>query len=51
MIASHPDVQAAATKVRAAYLDLQRDTLVAPVSATSQARRCKWASACSRARR
>lgn len=31
-IASHPDVQAAAAKVRAAYLDLQRDTLVAPVS-------------------
>jgi len=31
-IASQPDVQAAATRVRAAYLDLQRDTLVAPVS-------------------
>ncbi|HEY3520435.1 MAG TPA: EmrA/EmrK family multidrug efflux transporter periplasmic adaptor subunit [Rhodanobacteraceae bacterium] len=31
-IASHPDVQAAAAKVRAAYLDRQRDTLVAPVS-------------------
>ena len=31
-IASHPDVQAAAARVRAAYLDLQRDTLVAPVS-------------------
>jgi len=31
-IASHPDVQAAAAKVREAYLDLQRDTLVAPVS-------------------
>ncbi|HJU26440.1 MAG TPA: efflux RND transporter periplasmic adaptor subunit, partial [Rhodanobacteraceae bacterium] len=31
-IASHPDVQTAAAKVRAAYLDLERDTLVAPVS-------------------
>ncbi len=31
-IASHPDVQAAAARVRSAYLDLQRDTLVAPVS-------------------
>jgi membrane fusion protein (multidrug efflux system) len=31
-VASHPEVQAAAAKVRAAYLDLQRDTLVAPVS-------------------
>ena len=31
-IASHPDVQAAAAKVREAYLDLQRDTLIAPVS-------------------
>ncbi len=31
-ISSHPDVQAAAAKVRSAYLDLQRDTLVAPVS-------------------
>ncbi|SRR5579885_536899 len=31
-IASHPDVAAAAAKVREAYLDLQRDTLVAPVS-------------------
>ena len=31
-IASHPDVQTAAAKVRSAYLDLQRDTLVAPVS-------------------
>ncbi|HET9836433.1 MAG TPA: EmrA/EmrK family multidrug efflux transporter periplasmic adaptor subunit [Rhodanobacteraceae bacterium] len=31
-VASHPEVQAAAAKVRAAYLDLQRDTLLAPVS-------------------
>ena len=31
-IASHPDVQAAAARVRAAYLDRQRDTLIAPVS-------------------
>ncbi|HJU07710.1 MAG TPA: EmrA/EmrK family multidrug efflux transporter periplasmic adaptor subunit [Rhodanobacteraceae bacterium] len=31
-IASHPDVAAAAAKVREAYLDLQRDTLIAPVS-------------------
>jgi membrane fusion protein, multidrug efflux system len=31
-VASQPDVQAAAARVRAAYLDLQRDTLVAPVS-------------------
>ena len=31
-VASHPEVQAAAAKVRAAYLDLQRDTLIAPVS-------------------
>jgi len=31
-IASHPDVKAAAAQVRSTYLDLQRDTLVAPVS-------------------
>ena len=31
-IASHPDVKAAAAQVRSAYLDLQRDTLVAPVT-------------------
>ena len=31
-IASHPEVAAAAAKVREAYLDLQRDTLIAPVS-------------------
>src|SRR6185312_12514193 len=31
-VASHPEVQAAAARVHAAYLDLQRDTLVAPVS-------------------
>ena len=31
-VASHPDVQAAAAKVRAAYLDLQRTSLIAPVS-------------------
>lgn len=31
-IASHPDVMAAAEKVRAAWLDVERTTLVAPVS-------------------
>ena len=31
-VASHPEVQVAAAKLHAAYLDLQRDTLVAPVS-------------------
>ncbi|MDQ2972309.1 MAG: EmrA/EmrK family multidrug efflux transporter periplasmic adaptor subunit [Pseudomonadota bacterium] len=31
-VASQPDVLAAAAKVRAAFLDLQRNTLVAPVS-------------------
>jgi len=31
VVASHPDVQAAAAKLRAAYLDDQRTTLVAPV--------------------
>ncbi|HEX8778133.1 MAG TPA: HlyD family efflux transporter periplasmic adaptor subunit [Rhodanobacter sp.] len=32
VVASHPDVQAAAAKFRAAYLDDQRTTLVAPVT-------------------
>ncbi|MGH8302435.1 MAG: efflux RND transporter periplasmic adaptor subunit [Steroidobacteraceae bacterium] len=31
-IASHPDVMAAAEKVRAAWLDVERTTLIAPVS-------------------
>ena len=32
VVASHPDVQAAAAKVRAAYLDKTRSTIVAPVT-------------------
>ncbi|HKR75165.1 MAG TPA: efflux RND transporter periplasmic adaptor subunit, partial [Rhodanobacter sp.] len=32
VVASHPDVQAAAAKLRAAYLDDERTTLVAPVT-------------------
>jgi membrane fusion protein (multidrug efflux system) len=32
VVASHPDVQAAAAKFRAAYLDDERTTLVAPVT-------------------
>ncbi|MBS0432948.1 MAG: EmrA/EmrK family multidrug efflux transporter periplasmic adaptor subunit [Proteobacteria bacterium] len=31
-VASHPDVKAAAAQVRSTYLDVQRDTLLAPVS-------------------